>query len=531
MKRVELYAQLLKAVNVVVEKDDQLFMEVGDIKNPVLYEGKPFYLPTKQNLEKSAFETENYLFFDPLTESMMRQESESVKALRLLMISRIQYSASRIVSNLINVLRDESLASKAKGNQMILYRQNIQPSSTTNRSYTKLLREGIKSNVANRIVNIFLKRGGELDGERYARLAVVDFPILDARDNKLNSIFGVDMSARDKETILDLLSFIFFGSKENTDDEFTAGSNIKMAPYFQSLCFAFCNLAHRINKVHKTYKGLYDPEEVKAGKGIHIDLGFEPNIQELNVYKKDPMPLLAGNTGNLKPSSVKKDEAVGKDVVESVDNVAETAKEMMVDMGRKMATAPANKRDETRIDVKPRVISTSVNSQAPAHSAPQIATQHVSPGKSFRQEALQPNTNAGNVQRVTTLPRVSSGHTQQYAQQYVQPVQQVVKKVVVVEQPQYAPPPVEEVVYVDQFGNPLDPAMVPQPIYEQQPQYVSPRVMTTRQQYAPQHNVNRYTGEIKNTGYATGGVTRRSQFGGNPKYPAEPSGGYYSKYR
>lgn len=508
MKRVELYELLLRSLNVQADSNGRLVGKVGDVEKEIVYDDKHFYLPTKDVLGKPADETANYLFFDPLTESAVRQESESARFLKKLITSRLQLSISLLVTNLLLILGKEENASKAKSGQTLLYRQGFTPTSTIMRSHKKLLSNGVKDNVTNRLVSIFLKRGGTLDGERYSRVAKVTFPILDAFKSTTNAIFGVEMSARDKENILKLYSYVVYGVTTPTDDladEFSAGSNSKMAPYFQSLCFAYCNIAKRINEVNKVYKSLYENSEAYS-TAIQVDLEFEDYIQELNEFKKDPMPLLAGNNGTVKQSHAEKQQEQQVEVEEVVE-------------------APKPKAKVPQFEVKTKPTS---NTERPAVQPRQNDDSEQQPfsGKQF--SAPDAHLRNGPVQnqqgRVTLRP--SAPNT--FARRPPEP--QVQEQVVVVNVPQQPP----ALKYVDQYGNPIDPAVaqqyipnqpgygvpnqgypqpnLPQGGYPQQygyPQqgynqpYVSPRLAQANRQrggYAPGYpqqpaQVNRYTGQ------------------------------------
>ena len=533
MKRVELYELLLRSLNVQADANGRLVGKVGDVDKEIVYDDKHFYLPTAEVLAKPANETSSYLFFDPLTESAVRQESESARFLKKLMTSRLQLSISLLVTNLLLILNKEENAGKAKSGQTLLYRQGFTPTSTIMRSHKKLLLNGVKDNVTNRIISIFLKRGGTLDGERYSRVAKVSFPILDAFKSTTNAIFGVEMSARDKENILKLYSYVIYGDTSPTDeldDEFSAGSNSKMAPYFQSLCFAYCNIAKRINEVNKIYKSLYENSETYS-KSIHIDLEFEDHIQELNGFKKDPMPLLAGNNGTVKQSHAEKQQEQQPKVEEVVE-------------------APKAKIPQFEVKSKP---TSTFERPATQSSSNNGSEQQPFSGKQFSApDAHLRNGPAQNQQgRVTLRPSVPNTFAKR------SPEPQLQEQVVVVNVPQQP-----ALKYVDQYGNPIDPAIaqqyvpnqpgygvpnqgypqpnIPQGGYPQQQYgylqgynqpYVSPRLAHANRQRGgypgayPQQpaQVNKYTGQL-NPQYPQQGGYPQQQYG----YPQQ--GGYPPGY-
>jgi hypothetical protein len=442
MKRVDLYTSLLKSVSIVPDEEGRLYgigLLEGE-KEPILYEDKQFVLPTKTLLSKSIAETEDYLFFDPLTESVLRQESDSLKMLKGVMLQKLQLSINMLVANLIEVLRDDSKAALAKGNQTLLYRQGIRITTKTRSSFAKLQREGIRNGITNRVVSIFFKRGGVVNGDKYSRAAIVSFPILDAIDNNLDAIFGVEMSKKDKKAILDLYSFVIYGTTEELtlkerialdDSEFSAGSDVKMAPYFQSLCFAYCNVARRINKLEKVYKSLYDPEgKGKAMTKIKIDLDFEEHIQELNVYKKDPMPALAGNTGKERESEKAKVEGDSDGVDQAIASNATPS-----------IARPKIKREE---EVSQAPI---YNQETAPPMQPRQQVRTFGGGKRFSHDPTMAVVDGSvpvpdHVRRTMPCTQGNSAPT------YGAPK----KKVVVVNVPE---PVQEEVVYRDQYGNPL----------------------------------------------------------------------------
>ena len=517
MKRVELYESLLRSLNVKADSNGRLVGIVGEVEKEIVYDDKHFYLPTIEVLSKPADETINYLFFDPLTESAVRQESESARFLKKLITSRLQLSISLLVTNLLLILSKEENASKAKSGQTLLYRQGFTPSSTTMRSHRKLLTNGVKDNVANRIVNIFLKRGGTLNEERYSRVAKATFPILDAFKSNTNAIFGVEMSARDKENILKLYSYVIYGDTSPTDeleDEYSAGSNSKMAPYFQSLCFVYCNIAKRINEVNKIYKSLYENSETYS-KSIHINLEFEDHIQELNGFKKDPMPLLAGNNGTVKKSHADKQQEQQPVVEQAVEE-------------------PKPKIPQFEVKSKP---TSKFESPVTQPSPNNVVEQQPFSGKQF----ITPDSRLQNnqVQNQTSRPVMRPPVQNSFVKRPVEPQPQEQVVYLNVPQQQYGYPqqggypqqyPQSVTRYVDQYGNPVEPAIAQQLLqaqgnygnvpqgypnqsypYNQQPvypggypqTYTSPKLAYANQQRTgqvqgygqPPVSINKYTGQ------------------------------------
>ena len=149
-----------------------------------------------------------------------------------------------------------------------------------------------------KLVNIYLKRSGRLDGVEYRRLAVVDFPLLEAKTSDELKIFGVNIETkRDKNAIIKLFEWLLPGADAK---EFYYGSQDLSAPGFLALCGAYAKLMNRLNKVIATFSqtGLIEDSEY-----LITPMGWVDGLANIDRYRA-AIPTLAGNEGDPVESEI-----------------------------------------------------------------------------------------------------------------------------------------------------------------------------------------------------------------------------------
>lgn len=290
MESIDFFTKLVNSLDCEVSEDDPVVRyKVGDERSAVGIDGMNLVMPYMSLLREGQFT--NVVPFAPLSENIVRGQSPVIEKLRTMIVMKVTKSVLYLANSLItlaaNVDMHERLTSKESKFLDVL--KNCD-------GKTEKAMEKVTNRVdfigENRVVRIYLNRGGSYKGVKYARVAVVDFPIMESEDEKDTKIFGVNMSKENKRQILGILEWILPGCSEVKDGPFTYGSKSKYAPYFDSLLGAYKLMADAINDKVKIMKKHIDVD------AIAIDTSWAeylPRLKELSLE----IPALKGNEGTI----------------------------------------------------------------------------------------------------------------------------------------------------------------------------------------------------------------------------------------
>lgn len=283
------YTDLLASLNIHDVGDGLLTLKfpVGEgeySEKPCTSNGKRLSLPTDALIRSGKWD--GLLAFHPLSENLLRGESEILKFLRTMVRFRLSSTASQLMAELMGIAADPARHKDLKPTQAE-FLKSVQHANDKTESLvnTKLLGRHFDD-----LLNIYLKRGGQFKGEEYRRVAAVSFPIWDELSSKGKMIYDIDCgSVKNKKTIASLFEFIF----PHPDDQnhWSAASNETVAPYFHALMQCYVKVAKHLNGlVHKYRKHLEYPEMLK------IPLEWEDGLEHLGGWKSLIAPL-PGNEG------------------------------------------------------------------------------------------------------------------------------------------------------------------------------------------------------------------------------------------
>ncbi len=233
--------------------------------------------------------------FHPMSENILKGESPILKCLNSLMVARLGSVALRLMGQLLYIGANTSYHGKLtpKQSELLIHLQNANESTIKvfNRLIDKIRLVPVENEEDTRLLKIFLKRGGVWKGSKRARVAVVNFPLLEEFAKGDNTIYGVKMSNKDKECILNLINFIF--PEAGDVDGYSFGSDSQIAPYFHALLHAYGNVAGRLNSIVKEFK-----KHLKDADELTTDLSWVSVAADLTPYRSS-IPSLDGNEGDV----------------------------------------------------------------------------------------------------------------------------------------------------------------------------------------------------------------------------------------
>lgn len=287
---VDFYQSLLGSLSMETDSEGLVSMSFGGQQVPAVCSGKRLVIPTRDALRAGHWDQR--IAFHPLAENVYRGESPVLKKLRNLVIFRLSSVLSILITELTDLAADKDNHSKLSPSQSKLLNILKDANADTAKDYGKVLNS--TSTTHNRLISIYLKRGGRFKGHEHSRVAVASFPIMEEfnkDDPKDRTVFGVKLRVRDFDGLKNLLEYLL--PSINKEEAYSHGTNTLVAPYFNVLLHSYLKIAKDLNKVTRRFKARMDADVYEQ---ILIDTSWEDEVDDLAKYR-DLIPTLEGNAG------------------------------------------------------------------------------------------------------------------------------------------------------------------------------------------------------------------------------------------
>lgn len=294
MKILDFYKSVLASVGITdVDGEGMLSAFYHGSYNPVTVTGKRLVMPIPEILRAGL--GDNRVAFHPLCEKITRGERGESPVLKLLK-DAVGLKVDTVFIALIDVLMHTAASPdthKKIGPKAAEYLKLLPDANEKSYKSVKKILDACKNSPQYRLVNFYLKHGGE---EGASRTCVVSFPIFDELDDaSTKEIFGVKIDAKDKARLKALLTYVF---TEDYAEVFSYGSNNPEAPYLHALLTSFYKVATQANKLLERHKKHVDDIEP-------IDISWAECLDTFSLFR-GMIPALEGNEGLVG----KKDEVV-----------------------------------------------------------------------------------------------------------------------------------------------------------------------------------------------------------------------------
>ena len=254
MNMLQLYESMLHVAGLVVNKDGAVSIKPlpGEkIKQPMTIKGKRLVIPTREQMTTPDWKKR--IVFHPLSENVLKNESEALVRYRFAVNQNINIIIPSLMTYLLDIAASPDQHKKMTPKQTEYLVELSDVDEKTCENFRKLLSKIPVDDSNKSFVSIYMKRNGEVKGDRYPRVGVVTFPIYKAlTDTTDNVIEGVKLRVKDVKALKALLEYILPGI-DNPAEYFNSGSDSKIAPYTVSLMLAVAKVAACINNVVSTF--------------------------------------------------------------------------------------------------------------------------------------------------------------------------------------------------------------------------------------------------------------------------------------
>lgn len=287
-KIINVYNSILNYSGMESDEKGYISARIGDHKDPSTMDGKRLVLPTDNQLR--MFNPDEKMVFHPLSENILRGESQVLIKLKHSINVRINYAIGMVAQSLLNIVASPALHSKLSADQSDILIAIKDADEKTVANFMTLMLSGMKNKSDKVFSNIYLKRGGTVNNERFSRVGVVSFPFYDDIVNDRVEKIRV----KDKETYKQLFEFMF--PDIATPEAYNYGTKTNVAPYLDALMNSSLKISAKLNDIVEMYADFIDEPEALRFDGEWIEY-----FQDLDALVPDirRIPVQQGNDGSI----------------------------------------------------------------------------------------------------------------------------------------------------------------------------------------------------------------------------------------
>lgn len=292
MNLIDLYKSILECGNLTT--DDDGYVSVMRSNAPVLINGKRLVLPTNNHLTSGNWSEK--IIFHPLSENILRGESEIITKMRSVFNIRLNYTFAAIAQNLFSIVASAAEHHLLNPEQSEMLSAISEVDETTIDLFNKIIFAAIKESPDKAFINIFLKRGGVINGKKHSRVGVVTFPLYDEIKNSDQEIFhGIKLRVKDKLAIKQLYEYIL--PSLDKPESYNFGSDSSIAPFLHALMGTVLGIGSKFNDILELFTKEIDDSEMLVLASDWVET-FE-NLGEM-LPQIRLIPMQQGNEGTLK---------------------------------------------------------------------------------------------------------------------------------------------------------------------------------------------------------------------------------------
>ena len=287
------YRGLLESLGFDVTEDGFIKINLPPHTVPITVKDYPLVLPTDEHLRNPSKKT----IFHPLREDIVGGESEVLQEIRKAVSLRINLLVTNIGTDLLNAAASTDLQKRIKADQSNLITSLGEVDADVVKKFVQVSLAAARKDPSKSYVGMYGKRAPFIDGKSYKRGCIVFFPIYSDLVDGADKIFGAKITAKQREALIRLHEFLFQGISHQ--DQYSRGSNSKIAPFFESFVHSAMGLLEALGSVASLFRNLTDTQiDLK-------DTDWYSDLSNLDAMTKDI--LMIPGAGGLTPQ-VSQDE-------------------------------------------------------------------------------------------------------------------------------------------------------------------------------------------------------------------------------
>lgn len=250
MELREIYKAVLAYVGVSVDEDDLCY--ITESKSPVIIKDRRLVLPTKRHT--NGYDGTTKVLFHPLSQDIQAAETEVIKRYNRLINIRLNRSIVAVAEMLMMLVENIDLHPQLSPEQGELLRSVVSIPKDARVDFVSLMHKECKQSIEAALVNSYALRGRSLNGNRFVRIGVIRFPLLEKLLDPNEKFSG--HSKEKRESYIRLFKFMFPDC--DVAESWNYGSNCRLSPSMHAIMRATGNVAGRLNELLRLYGDFFE---------------------------------------------------------------------------------------------------------------------------------------------------------------------------------------------------------------------------------------------------------------------------------
>ena len=293
MTLIQIYEHIFQLAGWKADTNGVARIAVGDDNDPVMLDGKTIVLPTREHLANP--EPDRKIIFHPLAEQSDRGESKIITKLKRSINVVMSMRFGELGKELLSIVADPAQQKRLNPAQMEVILGIREADAKTVSNWDNTIRKTLSSNVDKYFINVHLRRGGEYQGQSYARVALVVFPYY----RELKSEKGGDVGSirkKDHDTFMQVYRAIL--PEVDIPEAYNYGYSGAIAPFLFALLKSTKKIADRFNEIVDLFGDL-----LANGDVMRCDVDWDSALHDTDKLSSliRQIPMQEGNDGVLQP--------------------------------------------------------------------------------------------------------------------------------------------------------------------------------------------------------------------------------------
>lgn len=284
-----IYKSILKFAGLEADKEGYIRLVGDDSKDQFLVNGKALVLPTDEQLRSMSSQK---MAFHPLAESTIRGESLVIQKLKDTINTNLGLRFGYLGQELIRIVSSTAIQQRLNPEQAEVIIRIKDADDTTIVNWNNVLRQLVLKRPTRGFLNIFLRRGGDYQGQKYSRVGITTFPFYKELQSGEQDVAKI--RKKDIPTFIQIHQAIF--PEIDIDEAYNFGFRGQVAPFLCTLLITSAKLAFRMNEMVELFKDYFeDADMIRSDVSWLSDIENADNLSSL-IRK---IPLQEGNDGSL----------------------------------------------------------------------------------------------------------------------------------------------------------------------------------------------------------------------------------------
>lgn len=288
MKINEFYKSVLSVGGLSVDDSDRLIISMGDGATPYTTDGKRVVLPTQEWMRQDN--QDERVFFHPLKESIHVGESAVFGRFRKAVNIRLHMTLCILFREIIRLGASPGLHAQLPPTQLDFLKLLKDADEKTLKEFVALEDAMPMGDTEHCIVNIYLKNKATIKGKMHRRGAIVTFPLYQQLCSEEPKVWGVKVSAKNRQLLKKLLEHTFPGIEE--EGAYNRGSESDSAPFLDALLRAVQAIDDNVNDYVEDLGGV-----LELLKDLPVDSAWREYLGNFEAFTAElrHVPMQPGN--------------------------------------------------------------------------------------------------------------------------------------------------------------------------------------------------------------------------------------------